>query len=153
MWRAIETAARLVRPGGQFALAIYSATPLDPVWRIEKRIYSKGPKALQWVMREAFIAALLSAQLLRGRNPVSLVTGARVRGMNFSHDILFFAGVLEGQRTAPPGAAGLVVARDRRGHLQSQCPDRSCAEPEGAGETDKRADHVRDDRSRKAILR
>jgi cyclopropane fatty-acyl-phospholipid synthase-like methyltransferase len=87
MWRAIETAAKLVKPGGQFALAIYSATTLDPAWKIEKRIYSKGPKALQWAMRQAFIGALFSAQLLRGRNPVALVTRARARGMNFSHDI------------------------------------------------------------------
>jgi 2-polyprenyl-6-hydroxyphenyl methylase/3-demethylubiquinone-9 3-methyltransferase len=87
MWRAIETAAKLVNPGGQFALAIYSATTLDPVWKIEKRGYAKAPKALQWAMRQAFIAALFSAQLLRGRNPVSLVTRARARGMNFSHDV------------------------------------------------------------------
>jgi 2-polyprenyl-3-methyl-5-hydroxy-6-metoxy-1,4-benzoquinol methylase len=87
MWRAIETAAKLVKPGGQFALAIYSATALDPVWKVEKRIYSKGSRALQWTMRQAFTAALFSAQLLRGRNPVSLVTRARARGMNFSHDV------------------------------------------------------------------
>jgi 2-polyprenyl-6-hydroxyphenyl methylase/3-demethylubiquinone-9 3-methyltransferase len=87
MWRAIETAAKMVRPGGQFALAIYAATPLDPAWKIEKRIYSKGPKALQWAMRHSFIAVLFLAELLRGRNPVSLVTRARTRGMNFSHDV------------------------------------------------------------------
>jgi 2-polyprenyl-6-hydroxyphenyl methylase/3-demethylubiquinone-9 3-methyltransferase len=87
MWRAIETAAKLVKPGGQFALAIYSSTVLDPVWKVEKRIYSKGPKALQWAMRQGFIAALFSAQLLRGRSPGSLMTRARARGMNFSHDV------------------------------------------------------------------
>jgi 2-polyprenyl-6-hydroxyphenyl methylase/3-demethylubiquinone-9 3-methyltransferase len=87
MWRAIETAAKLVRPDGHFALAIYSTTALDPVWKVEKRIYSKAPRALQWTMRQAFTAALFSAQILRGRNPVSLVTRARARGMNFSHDV------------------------------------------------------------------
>jgi 2-polyprenyl-3-methyl-5-hydroxy-6-metoxy-1,4-benzoquinol methylase len=83
MWRAIETAARLVKPSGQFALAIYSTTTLDPAWKIEKRIYSKGPKLLQWAMQKAFVGALLSAEVLRGR-PVS---NAKVRGMNFSHDV------------------------------------------------------------------
>jgi 2-polyprenyl-6-hydroxyphenyl methylase/3-demethylubiquinone-9 3-methyltransferase len=87
MWPAIETAAKLVKPGGQFMIAIYSATTLDPAWRIEKRIYSKAPGALQWAMRNMFIGALFSAQLLRGRNPVELVTRARARGMNFSHDV------------------------------------------------------------------
>jgi 2-polyprenyl-3-methyl-5-hydroxy-6-metoxy-1,4-benzoquinol methylase len=87
MWRAIETAAKLVKPGGQFALAIYATTTLDSAWRIEKRIYSKAPKILQWTARQAFIGALFSAQMLRGRNPVDLVTRARARGMNFSHDV------------------------------------------------------------------
>lgn len=87
MWSAIETAAKLVKPGGQFALAIYAATRLDPVWRIEKRIYSNWPKALQWLVRQIFVGALMSAQALRGRNPISLVTRARARGMNFSHDV------------------------------------------------------------------
>jgi 2-polyprenyl-3-methyl-5-hydroxy-6-metoxy-1,4-benzoquinol methylase len=87
MWRAIEAAAKMVRPGGQFALAIYSKTTLDPAWNVEKFIYSKGPKALQWVIRQAFVGALFAAQALRGRSPMSLVSSAKVRGMNFSHDV------------------------------------------------------------------
>ena len=87
MWRAIEMAAKLVRPGGQFALAIYSKTSLDAVWKIEKRIYSGGSGALQWVIRQIFVAALFSAKALRGQNPMSLVSDAKARGMNFSHDI------------------------------------------------------------------
>jgi 2-polyprenyl-3-methyl-5-hydroxy-6-metoxy-1,4-benzoquinol methylase len=84
MWRAIETAAKLVKPDGQFAIAIYGKTPMDAAWKIEKRIYSGAPKALQWVIRQAYIGAVFTAQGLRGRNPVS---DARVRGMNFSHDV------------------------------------------------------------------
>jgi cyclopropane fatty-acyl-phospholipid synthase-like methyltransferase len=87
MWRAIEKAARLVKPGGQFALAIYSKTPLDAAWKIEKRIYSRGPKALQWTIRQLFVGALFSAQALHGRNPMSLSSKAKERGMNFSHDV------------------------------------------------------------------
>lgn len=87
MWRAIETAARLVKPGGQFAIAIYSKTALDAAWRTEKRIYSNGPGFYQWVIRQMFVAALLSAQALRGRNPMALISNAKVRGMNFSHDV------------------------------------------------------------------
>ena len=82
MWPAIETAAKLVKPGGQFMIAIYATTA-----RIEKRIYSGAPGAMQWAMRHMFIGALFSAQLLRGRNPVELITRARDRGMNFSHDV------------------------------------------------------------------
>jgi cyclopropane fatty-acyl-phospholipid synthase-like methyltransferase len=87
MWRAIEMAGKLVKPGGQFALAIYSKTPLDVAWKVEKRLYSSGPRALQWIMRQAFVGALFSAQALRGRNPMSLISNAKTRGMNFSHDV------------------------------------------------------------------
>ena len=67
MWRAIEMAAKLVKPGGQFALAIYSKTPLDAAWKAEKRIYSRGPRILQWIVRQAYVGALFSTQALRGR--------------------------------------------------------------------------------------
>jgi 2-polyprenyl-6-hydroxyphenyl methylase/3-demethylubiquinone-9 3-methyltransferase len=80
-------AAQLVKPGGQFALAIYSKTPLDAAWKVEKRIYSRGPRALQWIIRQAFVGALFSAQALLGRNPMSLKLRAKERGMNFSHDV------------------------------------------------------------------
>lgn len=87
MWRAIDVAASLVKPGGRFAVAIYSTTTLDSAWRLEKLIYSRSPRVVQFLMRGLFIGALFSAQLLRGRNPLNLVTRALVRGMNFTHDI------------------------------------------------------------------
>src|SRR6185295_323322 len=40
-----------------------------------------------------------------------------------------------------------------RGRRQPQRSDRSCTKPEGAGQTDNGANHVREDRSRKAIPR
>lgn len=87
MWRAIEIAAKLVKPAGQFALAIYAKTRMDAAWKIEKRIYSGGSKAIQWAIRQAYLAALFSTYILRGRNPLSLYSRAMGRGMNFSHDI------------------------------------------------------------------
>jgi 2-polyprenyl-6-hydroxyphenyl methylase/3-demethylubiquinone-9 3-methyltransferase len=87
MWPAIERAAALVKPGGQFALAIYSKTSLDFVWKFEKRIYSCAPTALQWVIRQMFLGALFSAHVLRGRNPASVILTPKSRGMNFTHDV------------------------------------------------------------------
>jgi 2-polyprenyl-3-methyl-5-hydroxy-6-metoxy-1,4-benzoquinol methylase len=87
MWRAIEAATKMVKPGGQFALAIYAKTPLDAAWKLEKRIYSKGSNATQWLLRQTFVAALLSAQALRGRNPMALLSSTKARGMNFFHDV------------------------------------------------------------------
>jgi hypothetical protein len=50
-------------------------------------------------------------------------------------------------------AAPPIMTYGLRRHLQSQCPYCSCAEQEGAGQVDKGTDYVREDRSRKAILR
>ena len=89
MWRAIEQASKLVKPNGLFCLAICSATTFDPIWKIEKRIYSSAPRAVQWLLRQIYIAAFLSAQALIYRvNPVRYLRDyKRKRGMNFSHDV------------------------------------------------------------------
>src|ERR1041385_5229404 len=88
MWTAIERAAALVKPGGSFALAIYSATTMDPLWKIEKKLYArKLPASLQWVVRQMYMAAFLAGKTVTGTNPVSYVRNyTRLRGMNFSHD-------------------------------------------------------------------
>lgn len=89
MWRAIECAVKFVSLGGQFAIAIYSATACDNVWKAEKKFYASAPKFIQWTIRQAYIATLLTARTLRSReNPLSyLRTYRRKRGMNFSHDV------------------------------------------------------------------
>lgn len=88
MWRAIERAGRLVRPGGQFAIAIYSATTLDLLWKIEKRLYYRAPKAIQWIVRQSYVAVyMLAKALVERRSPASFLSDyQRHRGMNFSHD-------------------------------------------------------------------
>ena len=87
MWRAIERASALVRPGGQFAIAIYSATTFDAFWKLEKRIYSNAPAPAQRGIRGVYMAALLARHALTLKNPVTLVRNyAEQRGMNFSHD-------------------------------------------------------------------
>lgn len=88
MWRAIQCAARLVKPGGQFAIAIYSASPFDGFWKIEKRIYSRLPSPAQWCIRALYVAAQFAGYLVKGRNPLTVVRNYnRQRGMNFSHDV------------------------------------------------------------------
>lgn len=87
MWRAIECAARFVNPGGRFAIAIYSATPSDSMWKAEKKFYSKAPRPVQWIIRQGYMAAFLAAKTILGGNPVSYVRNySEIRGMNFSHD-------------------------------------------------------------------
>lgn len=88
MWRAIEMAAKLVKRGGLFALAIYSKTVLDPFWKAEKRIYSILPRPAQWLACTIYMGAFLTAKMaIQQVNPISYVRAySRTRGMNFSHD-------------------------------------------------------------------
>lgn len=87
MWTAIEKATSFVKAGGQLALAIYAKTLFDLPWKVEKRIYSSSPAAVQWVLRQFFIAALIVAKAVRGKNPASLFSAPLSRGMNLSHDV------------------------------------------------------------------
>lgn len=87
MWRSIETASNLVKPGGQFAIAIYAKTAMDTPWKIEKRFYKNAPKVIQWAMRQSFTAALVAAKIARGKNPISIFRDPLTRGMNMSHDL------------------------------------------------------------------
>lgn len=88
MWPAIENATSLVAPGGQFAIAIYAKTPMDPAWKIEKRIYANAPKLVQMMIRKTYTGALLAGLALKGRNVGASVSEYKQhRGMNFHHDI------------------------------------------------------------------
>src|SRR5579872_3114607 len=51
MWPAIGRAANLVAPGGRLVLALYRKTPLCGFWRIEKRLYTASPSAVQTAVR------------------------------------------------------------------------------------------------------
>src|SRR5436305_8478153 len=66
MWRAIECATRFVNPGGQFAIAIYSATTWDPMWKVEKKLYSRASRPIQWTIRGLYMVALLASKTLVG---------------------------------------------------------------------------------------
>jgi SAM-dependent methyltransferase len=87
MWRAIESAADLVDTDGMFAIAIYSASSCDSIWRAEKKFYSRAPGPVQWGVRQIYMLAFLAAKTLLGGNPISYVRNySEARGMNFSHD-------------------------------------------------------------------
>jgi len=87
MWRAIECATQFVNAGGRFAIAIYSATACDSMWKIEKKFYSRAPRPIQWSIRQIYMGAIFAAKTLLGKNPISYVRNySAMRGMNFSHD-------------------------------------------------------------------
>jgi predicted RNA methylase len=88
MWTAIERAAALIEPEGQFALSIYTATPFDKIWKVEKWAYARSPRPVQWGVRQIYTAALLAALVAVGRNPIAYVRNRSAeRGISFTHDV------------------------------------------------------------------
>jgi 2-polyprenyl-6-hydroxyphenyl methylase/3-demethylubiquinone-9 3-methyltransferase len=84
MWRAIDSAARMVAPGGAFAFALYQRTPLCGLWRVEKRAYMRAPRTVQRALVAAYKAAYQAGRFVSGRG---VVRGGLERGMNIDHDV------------------------------------------------------------------
>jgi 2-polyprenyl-3-methyl-5-hydroxy-6-metoxy-1,4-benzoquinol methylase len=87
MWRAIESAAALVAPGGVLAVALYRQTSTDPFWKLEKAFYSRTSKSIQALMRSAYNVLHLAAELFRGKPPSRHAAEYEKRGMDRKHDV------------------------------------------------------------------
>lgn len=86
MWRAIDKAASLVKPGGLLAIAIYCKTPLCGFWTVEKRIYRNLPRPVQAAICALMLGVRAAGKLARFKSPMSLFTGTTGRGMTAWHD-------------------------------------------------------------------
>ena len=82
MWRAIDDAASLVKPGGHLVIAIYARHWTAPLWKIIKWAYVHAPS----VVRSAMIAAFTPVMRWRARQLGS--NRVIVRGMEFQHDLV-----------------------------------------------------------------
>lgn len=112
MWEAIERAARLVRPGGLFAIALYQKRPTCGLWRVEKRIYTAAPAPLRAIIRGAYKAAFYAGLLFSGRGPAGYVRNYKsVRGMDFHNDVHDWLGGYPYESASP------TEVRDRLGAL------------------------------------
>jgi 2-polyprenyl-6-hydroxyphenyl methylase/3-demethylubiquinone-9 3-methyltransferase len=87
MWRAIDCAATMVKPGGTFALALYERTPLCGAWTLEKRLYRRMPGLVQKLFRAAYLTAWGGGMMATGHNPWRYVRKERERGMDVFHDV------------------------------------------------------------------
>ncbi len=99
MNRAVANAAKAVKAGGIFCIALYAKTPLCGFWKLEKRIYSRSSKRAQAALRGCFYVWLtgLETPRLARRSLQALMRGRvydvrgyfqqRDRGMNFYHDV------------------------------------------------------------------
>ncbi len=88
MMAAIERAAALTRPGGLFAFALYRRTWLCPLWRLEKRCYSRAAPGTQARVRAAYLALYRLRARLAGEDFARFIVDyPRQRGMDFLHDV------------------------------------------------------------------
>ncbi|MDB5582493.1 MAG: class SAM-dependent methyltransferase [Bradyrhizobium sp.] len=111
MWRAIETSSRLVKPGGLYAIAIYTKTPRCDFWRKEKLFYSKSPRFVQAAIRLAYMTAFLGFLPATGWDPVGFVRNyKRDRGMNWSHNVHDWLGGYPYESASAPEMREKLVA-------------------------------------------
>lgn len=94
MWTALANAASLVNKNGHLYLMLYRDARLASVWRAVKRAYTKGPAALQFVLRNGFAAILILGMLAKGKNPMRSIRryAENSRGMSWYLDIVDWVG-------------------------------------------------------------
>lgn len=88
MWRALDSATAMVKPGGVFAFALYERTALCGAWTREKRLYRNLPAAAQKLCRGIYLTAWGAGMLATGHNPWRYIRdGQQERGMDVFHDV------------------------------------------------------------------
>lgn len=98
MWTAIGNAARLVKPGGLFVIAIYNRADGARVFNSErwlqiKRLYNRAPRPVQSAMAAGYRGSFAARKLLKGQNPAAFEREyQRERGMAFKTDIVDWLG-------------------------------------------------------------
>jgi 2-polyprenyl-6-hydroxyphenyl methylase/3-demethylubiquinone-9 3-methyltransferase len=87
MWRAIDQAMSLVKPGGNLVIAIYLKTPRCEMWKRIKRAYSSGSKAKQFLMFWLYYSVLTVMGVANGT-----LAANRGRGMRRRYDAVDWLG-------------------------------------------------------------
>lgn len=111
MWRAIDRAASMVAPGGQFALALYERTLLCGAWTLEKRIYRKLPRPLQAMLRGLYLGVWGAGMLLKRKNPLRHMREGHERGMDIAHDVHDWMGGYPYESTTPAAVDAFLEQR------------------------------------------
>lgn len=112
MWRALECAESMVKPGGVFAFALYQRTPLCGAWAREKRLYRKLPGGAQKLCRAIYLTAWGAGMLATGHNPWRYIReGQQERGMDVFHDVHDWMGGYPYESTAPAEVDDFMTKR------------------------------------------
>jgi len=109
MVEAIQNAARFVKPGGKFMIAIYGKTPFCGFWKIEKRWYSKRGPLARKVAHFVYKLVLGMRLALRGQTLGAYRKWYFVqRGMELEHDIADWMGGYPYESATPKTITDLV---------------------------------------------
>lgn len=128
MWQAVSKAAELVAPGGLLALAFYRETYLDPLWKLEKRLYTSAPQSIQNLIKSGYISAFRVARAVTRQGPLSdyIANYTSRRGMDFDHDVHDWLG-------GYPYESALAPEVDRRLAALGFKAERVFARPKSSG--------------------
>jgi len=106
MRSAIKNAARPVKPGGMFVIALYRKTALCWFWALEKRWYCRTSPRAQSVVRGLYLALMRIALTLLGRDFNAYAANYRSnRGMDLVHDVHDWLGGYPYESIRPAGVA------------------------------------------------
>lgn len=104
MWKAIESAMSLVKPGGLLYIAIYNKTDRmgfhpdgrfgsSAFWATEKSVYVHLPRIFQWLVDAVAMGSMILLYLLTLQNPLRKIREHRkLRGMSWAVDITDWLG-------------------------------------------------------------
>jgi 2-polyprenyl-6-hydroxyphenyl methylase/3-demethylubiquinone-9 3-methyltransferase len=102
LWRAVDCACAMVRPGGRLAVALYRRTPLCGFWTWEKRLYAGAGPATQRAIAALYKVAYRAGLIATGRNPAAYIARYRSdRGMDWRHDVHDWLGGYPYESTDP----------------------------------------------------
>jgi 2-polyprenyl-6-hydroxyphenyl methylase/3-demethylubiquinone-9 3-methyltransferase len=111
MVAAIESAARLVSPGGAFYLALYRKTNFCGMWRSVKRWYSRATPQGQGSARRIYESLFRLGCWVRGRSFSAYIADySRQRGMDFHNDVHDWLGGYP-YESISPGACHALLGR------------------------------------------
>ena len=111
MHAAIARAAALAKTGGVFAFALYRKTWLCPLWKIEKRLYSRAAPSAQRLIRSAYVGLYRLRALATGQDFARFREDyPRQRGMDFAHDVHDWLGGYPYESIAAPEVEALMTS-------------------------------------------
>jgi 2-polyprenyl-6-hydroxyphenyl methylase/3-demethylubiquinone-9 3-methyltransferase len=118
MWRAVEAAAKMVKPGGLFAFSLYEKSPLCGFWTQEKRFYRRMPRPVQAILRSGYFVAWAAVVTVAGHSPRKRLREGNERGMSILHDMHDWMGGYPYESTTPAQVAPFMD-KLRFDHLQT----------------------------------